>query len=258
VEVTAATTDRRVCLLTGSRGRLGAEFCKRYAASYDIIGVHRSDHVAPFATQQYEIFDPLDPGGRAALPENAHPVFEIKADLRDRREHDRIVELALARFGRIDLFVSTAVHWDSGHMLLNERVLDEAADQFFMNTIVPVQLSVLIAKAFWKNRPDENRSRNRNIVHLSSVSSLKVFSNTDQSVYSASKAALNAFTAHLAHEFEHIGVRANALAPSQFYKRVPVERVAEMVKELDEGTMNGKIAQLDDKGVKLLTFALRP
>jgi NAD(P)-dependent dehydrogenase (short-subunit alcohol dehydrogenase family) len=248
--------DKRVCLITGSRGRLGLAFCRAYASRYAIVGVHRSDHATTIPTQHSRVVDPLAPD--SPLSDNDHRIFEIRADIRDKSEQARVVDLALARFGRIDLVVSTAVRWEVGALLQNERVLDEARDTFLLNAIAPVQLAIQVGKAFWRHRAAENRKLSRNVVNLSSSSTVRHFPNHGQSVYTASKAALNAFTFDLAAEFESIGVRVNAVAPARFGRGVSVERVAEVVKELDDGAMNGKIAYLDDKGLKLLAFGQKP
>jgi NAD(P)-dependent dehydrogenase (short-subunit alcohol dehydrogenase family) len=253
IDATLDGSTKRVCLLTGASGRFGAAFCRSYSSKYAIVAVDRTEPPPGVATQQSRFVDPGAPG---AMPtENEHPVFAIRADLSGEREYERVVELALARFGRIDLIVNAAVHWDSGLLLENERLLDNATQQFWLNTILPVQLSVHVARTFWRSREAENKERNRNVVNISSRSSLRLVSGTGQSVYSASKAALNAFTAHLASEFERIGVRVNAIAPMSFGEHLKVERVAEVVTELDEGTANGKIARLDETGLQLLEFS---
>jgi NAD(P)-dependent dehydrogenase (short-subunit alcohol dehydrogenase family) len=248
---TPTTTEKRVCILTGARGRLGTAFCKAYGAEYDIVAVNR-EHATHLTTQRSRFVDPLAPD--AKLAENANPVFEIRADLSEPGQCERVVEITLARYGRIDLLVNSAVYWDSGNFLQNERILKQASHQFLVNAIMPVQLSVLVAKEYWRDRTDENRQKNRNVVNISSTSGLRCLPQTGQAIYSATKAALNCLTAHLASEFEPIGVRVNALAPIAFGKNLSTQQAAAAVRDLDRGTSNGKIAVLSNTGVKLLAF----
>jgi NAD(P)-dependent dehydrogenase (short-subunit alcohol dehydrogenase family) len=244
---------KRVCLLTGARGRLGTAFCKAYAAEYSIVAVYRTAPFTSVASQQRELFDPLDP--KARVPENEHPVLAIQADLSEPRAYERVVELALVRFGRIDLVVNAAVHWSTGGLLHNDSSSGSWEREFWMNAILPVQMSVHIAKAFWQNRPkDENLAQNRNVLNISSGSSLKLAPKAGQSFYSASKAALNAFSAHLAREMSPLGVRFNALAPQPFPNDAALQRVTQAIRELDQGKANGQIATLDATQMKLTSF----
>src|SRR4051794_15129839 len=96
---------KRVCLLTGAAGIFGDAFCRMARSEFDIAAVCRHRH--PQAPSQFQHYrDPLAPG--QALAENSDPIFTIEADLRKPGEIDRVVDLALARFGRIDLLVNAA------------------------------------------------------------------------------------------------------------------------------------------------------
>src|SRR5215467_5183669 len=215
----AMTGSKRVCLLTGANGRLGTAFCKAYSSRYDIIAVYHSQ--PPLAATQDQTFvDPLEPARE--LPENAHPVFAIQADLAHDRELDRIVELALAHSGRIDLLVNLAAWSVWAPLLDSDRILESMQQQFRINSIVPVRLASIVARMFWRNRMKENIASNRNVVNLSSIGGIYVYTDTGQSVYSATKAALNHLTYHMANEFWSIGVRVNAVAPNAFPSLVPM------------------------------------
>ena len=110
---------RRVCLLTGASGRLGSYFCSNFADQYDIVAVYR--HNRPLIPAQDATWvDPSAP--ERELAENRQQIFAVRADLTDERECDRVVELALARYDRIDLLVNGAVSSSWGSMLDSDRL----------------------------------------------------------------------------------------------------------------------------------------
>lgn len=233
---------KRVCLLTGAGGRLGTAFCKANASRYDIAAVYRTNPPAvPSQEQQY--VDPLAP--RRALPENGSPVYTIQADLTDEHNLTRVVELALAHYGQIDLLVNAAAWSVWAPMMESDRLLDSMARQFQLNCIVPLKLATIVARTFWRDRQQENLARRRNVVNVSSIAGVYVYQDSGQSVYSATKSALNHLTYHMASEFWSIGVRVNALAPNTFPAIVPTGAAVRAIVGLDEADVTGKILVLD-------------
>lgn len=236
-----ANRQKRVCLLTGASGTLGTMFCETYAQTYAIAGVYLNN-VPTVASQHRQFLDPLNPDSK--LPENEDAIFTIKADLANDSELERVVELVLTRFDHVDLLINCAAYpiWAP---ILSNRLVEEAEAQLRMNVLVPLKLSHLIANRFWKQRTDENRRLNRNVINLSSTSGVYVCPDQGQSLYSASKAALNYLTYHMASEFWSIGVRVNAIAPNAFPSYIPTQRVVEKMHVLDHGEQTGKIVVLD-------------
>ena len=82
------------------------DFIKRYRQDYDIVAVYHSQAPEGISQERW-IVDPLDPG--ADIPENHDAVFAVSADLVSDTEIKRVAELALARFGRVNLLVNGAV-----------------------------------------------------------------------------------------------------------------------------------------------------
>jgi NAD(P)-dependent dehydrogenase (short-subunit alcohol dehydrogenase family) len=152
-------------------------------------------------------------------PDNA--VFAIQGDLREETELRRIVEVTLARFGRIDFLVNAAAFTFLAPILEGDGLHKNFHQQLEVNLFVPLRLSTLVAEKFWKNRELENRQVNRSIVNISSTSGLYIYPDLGQSVYSASKAALNYLKLHMAEEFRAIGVRANVLAANELSRFNP-------------------------------------
>jgi NAD(P)-dependent dehydrogenase (short-subunit alcohol dehydrogenase family) len=239
-------SPRRVCVLTGAGGRLGTAFCREYAADYDIVAVYRKRPPQVPTQRQWRI-DPLQP--EAALDPN--PVFAIQADLTAEREIDRVVELALARFERVDLLVNAAVHAVWAPMIDSPKLMQSVAEHLQTNVVVPLRLSVALARAYWRDRDKDNRAANRNIVNVSSTAGVKIYRGLHQGLYSASKAALNFLSRHMADEFSSMGVRVNALAPNSFPRLVRTSKVASAIVKLDSGQMNGSVLLLDRDGERL-------
>lgn len=233
---------KRVCLLTGASGKLGTAFCRKHAKEYDIAAV-RNRSLLKVPTQDQELFDPLSPS--AQLEENANPVFAIAANLEEPSERVRALELVLARYGRVDLLVCAAVHSVCGPIVGSEHLSESMLRQFTLNTMAPLYLAALIVRRCWRDCAAENRSVNRNIVNISSTSGLRVYSDRGQSVYAATKAALNVLTLHMAEEFSPFGVRVNAVAPNSFPSIVPTGEVVDAIRHLDQGSQTGEIVELD-------------
>jgi NAD(P)-dependent dehydrogenase (short-subunit alcohol dehydrogenase family) len=83
------------------------------------------------------------------------------------------------------------------------------------------------------------------VINLSSSAGSRVYPGYGQGLYSASKAALDFVTSHLAAELAPVGVRVNALAPNTFPGIVTTELVLDRLLHLADGTMTGKILLLD-------------
>jgi len=237
---------KRVCLLTGAGGLLGTSFCERFASRYDIVAVYRSRHPEVSSQMQRRV-DPLEP--RARLGENENPVFAIRADLTEPGQITRVVELAMARFDRIDWVVNAAADIAfHGSIVDTERVLPALRGQLEVNVLAPMRLVAQVYEQFWQRDADENRVLRRNVLNVSSVSGLRIYGGHGQSMYSASKAALNYVTCHMAEELAVYGVRANAIAPHSFPGVVSLDRVLEAMERLDEGEATGQVIELSGEG----------
>jgi NAD(P)-dependent dehydrogenase (short-subunit alcohol dehydrogenase family) len=231
-------------VITGASGILGSYFCANYSDRYDIVAVYRRNR-PPVPAQDSSFVDPLAPDKGQAAGSAGPPVFAVRADITDERECDRVVELALARFDRIDLLVNGAVHSVWSPMLTSDQLRRSAQYQFLTNVVAPLNMATAVARRFWQGRDLENRAANRNVVNLSSVAALRIYSGLGQSIYAASKAALNQLTGHMADEFGSVGVRVNATAANSFPSIVPTRRAAEAIVRLDEGSDNGAIVVVD-------------
>jgi NAD(P)-dependent dehydrogenase (short-subunit alcohol dehydrogenase family) len=227
--------DPPVLLVTGFSGRLGLALAELLPDAL-VAGIYNRNLPA-VASQAAR---PLGPDGS---PDAGEPsTFVIRADLSTRRGRERAVELALARFGRIDHLVNAA-----GDLRLLGSTVEawawesEALRQFRLNTIAPLALASIVARDFWRDRPEENRLRKRSVVNVSSVSGLRVIAGEDQAAYSASKAALNFLSLHMCEEYDSIGIRVNVVAPTAFPRQVATRDVAASIVDLLSSDATGKI-----------------
>jgi NAD(P)-dependent dehydrogenase (short-subunit alcohol dehydrogenase family) len=230
---------RPVCLITGAGGRLGSALCRDLLATHDVAAVYRNQ--LPSVPSQFSI--PIIPGSSAGEPAGA--AFCIQGDLTVRADLRRIVEVTMARFGRIDVLIQAAAD-TRYHGRLLELSFDSAPveHQMLANCVAPIALASAIFQQFWKNERQSNRASNRVVIHVSSISGLYVFPGAGQGFYSASKAALNFLTAHLAWELADYSVRVNAICPSRFPDSIPVTKVVAAVRNLIDSDITGEIVEI--------------
>ena len=235
----------RVCLLTGASGRLGTTFCRLYGHRYQIAAVYRTQPVKPPSQMCWHV-DPFDPRIRTAV---SGPGFAaVQADLADPEQIPRVVDFALTTFGRVDVLVNAAAAARCMPLLGAESTGAEVLRMLDVNAVAPLRLAVELANRFWGTRAAENAAQNRSIVNISSTSGAYVFSGLGQGGYSASKAALNMLTCHMAEEFSAIGIRVNSVAPDRFPETVTTESVCDAIARVDRDAITGKMLLLEAEG----------
>jgi NAD(P)-dependent dehydrogenase (short-subunit alcohol dehydrogenase family) len=245
--MSSAVDDRPVCLVTGAGGRLGSAFCREFADRYEIAAIwHRRRPLA--ATAEQSLVDPLDPD--RPLPVNAHPVTDFRADLCREGAAERLVDKVLAHFGRVDVLLNLAVAGRWTGLLAEDYTLDEATATLRLNVAAPLALTAAVCRAAWLDEPEVNRDRNRCVVNVSSTASVYVYPGFGQGMYSASKAALNILSRHMAAEFAPIGIRVNVLAPDSFPGRLPIRSVLSAMSRLIDGDATGQILLQHPGGVE--------
>lgn len=232
--------SQRVCLLTGASGRLGTLFCRLYGHRYRIAAVHHTRRAGQSSQMCWSV-DPLDPAARKPIGAPGFATFE--ADLGDPSQVPAVAEFALDTFGRVDVLVNAAAITHCTHLLDGDSNAVDIARVFDVNTIAPLRLAADLANRFWRTRVAENTAMNRNIVNVSSTSGSYVFAG--QGAYSASKAALNMLTCHMAEEFAVFGMRVNAIAPDSFPQAISTESVCDAIARMDQGSLNGELLLLE-------------
>jgi NAD(P)-dependent dehydrogenase (short-subunit alcohol dehydrogenase family) len=233
-------TERKVVLLTGASGRVGTAFCQRFATTYDIVAVRHRRPIRVASQHQYFV-DPFAP----EEPEVGEPgaVLEVMADLRHEAEIARVVEVALARFGRIDAVVNAIGAFDARSQLLNAS-LTRGPELFQLNALVPIAVATRVTLDFWRHHDRENGSHNRVVINLSAAAGLDASDGDSGSMFGATKAALNMLTFRLSDELRPFNVRVVAVAPATLQKVVSIDRVVTAIGTLLEGDASGQMLLL--------------
>jgi 3-oxoacyl-[acyl-carrier protein] reductase len=231
---------KRVCLITGAAGLLGTAFCRRHREEYDIVAVIRTRPVW-VPSQFRQVVDPLAPGHPL---DSGTPVHEVRADLDTDAALEHVVDVALARFGHVDLLVTAAVHY--GVSRIDEPGFATLAmAQYWTNAIMPSRLAAVLAQRCWRGREAENHAARRGVIHVSSTSACGRSAEFPLAGYAASKAALGTLVMHQAVEMRPLGIRVNALAPGTFGQGLPVARVADRIVDIDRGDTSGDVVFME-------------
>jgi 3-oxoacyl-[acyl-carrier protein] reductase len=137
---------------------------------------------------------------------------------------------AFKHFGHIDVLVNNAGVLDDAYLLmLNSDSLDRSLDINIKGYFYCCQQAAL--KMF--------KQKSGKIVNVSSVSSKLALAG--QSVYGATKGAVNSMTATLAKELAPYGIQVNAVAPgfisTEMIDAIPEDKKAEYLKNIPMGRL---------------------
>lgn len=138
----------------------------------------------------------------AELKAFGHKVVAYKSDASSFEEAHKVVEQAVADFGRIDILVNNAGITRDGLMLR----MDEAQWDAVINVNLKSAFNFTHAVT-----PVMARQRGGSIINMSSV--VGEHGNAGQCNYSASKAGLIGLAKSIAKEMGPRGIRANCIAP---------------------------------------------
>jgi 3-oxoacyl-[acyl-carrier protein] reductase len=190
---------RRVIAITGAGGALGAAVASRLAAEPDTALV-LSDLSAE------SLGATLDGLGGSDGYGGTGPVESLLADVSDPAQVDAVVQLAVERYGRLDVLISNAGVLSPNGRIHNLRTEDwERA--FRINVLGAVNG---IRAAVGVMRPQGAGS----IVLTASVSGLTAWSHA--APYCATKAAVISLAKVAAVEYARDGIRVNCVCPGTF------------------------------------------
>ncbi|BCF86357.1 short-chain dehydrogenase (plasmid) [Rhodococcus qingshengii] len=125
-------------------------------------------------------------------------------DLTSPEECERLVQLALAEFGRVDILYNNAAR---GEFAWFEDMTHETFWRGMRNELDPVFLPT---KAVW---PHFVKQQSGVILNTASMSATKVFEVLPSVAHTTVKAAVQGFTKHLAYEGSLHGIRVNCISP---------------------------------------------
>ena len=154
----------------------------------------------------------------------------VKANVSDQKEVSGMFREVFKHFGHIDVLVNNAGVVDDAYLLmLNNDSLNRSLDINIKGYFYCCQQAAL--KMF--------KQKSGRIVNVSSVSSKLALAG--QSVYSATKGAVNSMTATLAKELAPYGIQVNAVAPgfitTEMIDAIPEEKKAEYLKNIPMGRL---------------------
>jgi len=186
----------RVVAITGAGGALGAAVSRRLAAEPDTALVLSDLSEESLAAT----LSGLGEAGAAA------PTASLLADVRDPDQVDAVVQLAVARFGRLDVLISNA-----GVLSPNGRIHNLSTEDWERAFRVNVLGAVNgIRSAVGVMRPRGSGS----IILTASVSGLTAWSHA--APYCATKAAVIQLAKVAAVEYARDGIRVNCVCPGTF------------------------------------------
>lgn len=184
------SADRPRVLVTGGATGIGAAISRRFLEEGAAVAV----------VQRKDLDARLDAAGLASR------VVGITADLATPDAPTRIVEEAVAGLGGLDVLVNNAALTGPG---ITRPALDADAD--YVTRMLEVNTRAVILSCVAACRQFIAQGTGGTIITISSV--LAHVSQPGAAVYSASKAALGAYTAALAAEVGEHGIRVMTVSP---------------------------------------------
>ena len=169
---------RRTVIITGGNRGIGWDITQRFAAA------------------NYDVFV----GSRSGLEHNLINVTHVPMDVRKAEDHAMLVNHALLRTGRVDVYINNAGYSEW-------RPIDQI-DEEFLDDIINTNLK----GAFWGCKAAYNAMKSGgSIINISSIAGKRGSSNN--SAYVATKFGMNGMTQSLAKEFGPNGIRVNGICP---------------------------------------------
>lgn len=205
--------ENKVALVTGASRGIGRAIAVKLAESgYDVAVNYNSNE-----EEARKVADRITALGRRAIT--------VKANAADRADVNAMFRTVVKELGRIDVLVNNAGVVDDAFLLmLSPDSLDKSFNINVKGYFYCAQAATL--KMF--------KAKKGVIINISSVSSLMAL--PGQSVYAATKGAINSMTATLARELAPYGIRVNAIAPGFI--------ATDMVADLPEDKMKEYLTQI--------------
>lgn len=206
----------RIALVTGASKGIGRACALRLAQDGMTVIVNYSHSDADAEAVVAEI---------KAMGQDA---MAVKADVADVDQVKEMIRVITKTYGQIDVLVNNAgIVRDEFLLMLNKENLDQCFELNVKGYFFCAQQAVL--KMF--------RKKSGVIINMSSVSSMVAI--PGQTVYSATKGAVNSMTQTMAKELAPYGIRVNAVAPgfvqTEMVDQLPPEKKEEYLKVVPMG-----------------------
>ena len=200
----AKLCDGRVCIITGAGRGIGREYALMLAAHgakvvVNDLGGARDGSGASLGPAEEVVQEIVKRGGEAIANGD---------DVSDFAGAKRMIESAVARFGRLDVLINNAG-------ILRDRMLVNMAEGEW-DAVIKVHLKGTFspthhAAAYWRDLVKQGQKVDARIINTTSVSG--IYGNAGQTNYGAAKAGIAAFTIIASRELRRYGITVNAIAP---------------------------------------------
>jgi 3-oxoacyl-[acyl-carrier protein] reductase len=176
-----------------------------------------------------------------------HKAFAFKADISDEHASEQLIENVENQIGELDGLINNAgITMDKPFFKMDTQSWQAVIDTNLNGTFY---LSKAVINKFI-------RRDNTKIINMASVSGLR--GSAGQANYSASKAAIMAFTKTLAVEFARFNVQVNAIAPGFIETEMVAqmdENVKKNIRQMVPARRMGKASEVADSVLFLLSPA---
>ena len=186
--------DGRSAVVTGASSGLGSTFARGLAdaGASVVVAARRKERLDDLAAE-------LGRDGRQVLP--------VSCDVTREDQVERLMDMTLERFGRLDVLVNNA---GMGHVAPAE---EESLEDF--RNVIDVNVTAVFLCAKHAGRA-MLRAGGGAIVNIASIMGMVGVGALPQAAYNTSKGAVINMTRELAAQWAKHGVRVNALAPGWF------------------------------------------
>ena len=194
----------RVAIVTGAGRGIGREYALMLAAHgakvvVNDLGGARDGSGASLGPAEEVVQEIVKRGGEAIANGD---------DVSDFAGAKRMIESAVARFGRLDVLINNAG-------ILRDRMLVNMAEAEW-DAVIKVHLKGTFspthhAAAYWRDLVKQGQKVDARIINTTSVSG--IYGNAGQTNYGAAKAGIAAFTIIASRELRRYGITVNAIAP---------------------------------------------
>ena len=173
---------------------------------------------------------------QAKILQKENPQIDIfKADVSNRAEVKRMVEYTLKKYEKIDILINNA---GISEWRMFTETTDEDWDRMMNNNLY---------SAFCMTQevlPNMIHNKKGNIINISSI--WGIVGASCESIYSISKAGMDAMTKSLAKELGPSNIRVNSIAPGATYTDMNKNLTQEEIEELNNEIPLGRIGTVSD------------
>ena len=189
--------EGKVVVITGASSGLGESTARHLAelGATVVLGARRIDRIDALARE---------------LTANGQPALAVQTDVTDRLQVQRLVDAAIARFGRIDVMINNAGLMPHSPL---ERLKTDDWDRMIDVNLKGVLYGIAAAL------PPMQAQKSGHIINVSSVAGHKV--RPGGAVYSATKHAVRALSEGLRQEVKPYNIRTTVISPGAVDTELP-------------------------------------